>query len=213
MQAFDLEIGQQFCCVDTASQSTENSLPLAGTSAAEKWAPLGRSFPAMVVLFTQHWCSPGSTPTGCSQGSLWGIMHSSKPSEHFGGLRGCAGHGELGRGSPVRRSLPQRETVVVEANKVCSECYGCIPRWQNLVLCWGMKLFRMKGNTGMPILHRALLGSIMFSKWLKRKRHNLLKRFTCASWKMATIILNYVWAHLAFPSKVFKMPKLKYYSD
>lgn len=53
--------------------------------------------------------------------------------------------------------------------KVCFECYGCIPRWQNL-MCWGMKLFRTKGNAGMPVLHRALLGSIMFSKWLKRKK-------------------------------------------
>lgn len=54
MQAFDLEIGQQFCCVDAASQSIENSLPIAGTSAAKKWAPLGRSFPAVVILLAQH---------------------------------------------------------------------------------------------------------------------------------------------------------------
>lgn len=51
-------------------------------------------------------------------------MQSSKPSECFGGLRGCAGHGELGRGSPARRSLPPRGTVVVKANKVCSEHCG-----------------------------------------------------------------------------------------
>lgn len=44
-------------------------------------------------------------------------MQASKPSEHFGGLKGCAGHGEEGRGSTVQRSLPQ--TVAVEANKVC----------------------------------------------------------------------------------------------
>lgn len=96
MQAFDLEIGQQFCCVDAASQSTENSSPI---SAAEKWAPLGRRFPAVVILLTQLWCSlwlhvlcPRLLP-----GSQWGIMQSSKPSEHFGGPRGWTGRGESGR--------------------------------------------------------------------------------------------------------------------
>lgn len=131
MQAFDLEIRQQFCCVVAASQSTENSLPIAGTSTCREVGTSGKELPCCgnpphpalvlpVPLHSPHWLLQGV--------SLWGLMQSSKPSEHFGGLRGCAGHGESGRGCSVRRSLPPRGTVVVKANKICSECYGCIPR-------------------------------------------------------------------------------------
>lgn len=89
MQAFDLEIGWQFCGVDAASQSIENSSPVAATSAAAKWAPLGRSChaggarPALVLPAAQqpscwslHWVC------------LWGVMQGSKPDERFGRAEG-----------------------------------------------------------------------------------------------------------------------------
>lgn len=108
------------------------------------------------------WSSSPSTNAppslaGCSRGvSRWGILQSSKPSEHFGGLWGCAGHGEFRRGSLVRRSLPPGETVVVEASRCvlnavdvfqgdktwCAEEWNCLGQkeTQGCLSCIGLFL-------------------------------------------------------------------------
>lgn len=86
MQAFDLEIGQQFCCVDAASQSIENSLPIAGTSSAKKWAPLGRSFPAVVILLAQH--GGLSVKLRAGQQTQWALWRAEGLCWAWGGRKG-----------------------------------------------------------------------------------------------------------------------------
>lgn len=113
MQAVDLEIGQQLCCVDAASQPIENySLRLSG----HLWEEA-----AVVVLLAQLWCSLGlgSPSTVLSLPSRRSVSLSvcaasgraANPVSALAGLRGCAGHGEEGRGSPVKGPLPPRELV------------------------------------------------------------------------------------------------------
>lgn len=120
MQAFDLEIGQQFCRVDAASQSVENSSPVGGTSAAAKWAPLTRSChcgspPRPALVLPAAWQPSRQVLQGVCP---WGVTQGSKPDQQFGrteGLRWAWGG---------REGQPSRGISATKGAGVCGSKQG-----------------------------------------------------------------------------------------
>ena len=218
MQAFDLEIGQQFCRVDAASQSIENSLPIAGTSAAAKWAPLGRSChgggpPHPAVPLPAAWqpswrFAPGGLVC------LWGITQGSKPSERFGMAEGLCWAWGGRKGQPSRGvSHHQESWYLWEQTGRVRSAMDVFRNESDKTQCnaEGLNCSEVqKKAQGCLSCEELFLAMQFFAEELKRKTHVLWKRFTYVSCKMVTVIPNYLWGHLTFLSRVFKMPKLRY---
>lgn len=79
----------------------------------------------VVVLHAQHWCSLllVSPPACHSKGSvcLWASSRAVNAVNAFAGLRGCAGHGEEGRGQLEGAGVCGSRQGVFGVLRICSK--------------------------------------------------------------------------------------------